>query len=186
MIIFCFLGIGFILLIINIIGLVVQGNLKNKGIDAAQSMLHISGLEIPNVQYIIELHRKDGYLLFRHQSRVNRLSLKKIKNIAVQTEREIEHIDKSLSKAIIGGALLGTVGAAIGSSHGHEKKTNLKNYLVISYSDDNEELKHIIMTHPKSAQDIVNSTGNTLVMKFANSLKKALPQSSNISTVREL
>ena len=59
-------------------------------------------------------------------------------------EREIVEVNKStIGRAVVGGLLLGEVGALVGtiSSAGTKKKEKLKAYVIINYKDSNGEIK---------------------------------------------
>ena len=67
------------------------------------------------------------------------LSEKKINDITVQTDMEISKQYVSSIGGSVGGALLfGPVGAVIGGRAKQKKSKNVTNYLIITYTDNNE------------------------------------------------
>ncbi|MBB6214112.1 hypothetical protein HNQ80_000181 [Anaerosolibacter carboniphilus] len=168
-------------LIAAIVGKIVA---KKSGLVVLKKLICIEGLDINNVEYIVELYNE--YLMFRHQERNVKLSLEKIENVALQSESEIINTNKGvLKRALVGGALLGPAGAVVGGMTGQNKVDKVyRNFLMISYRN-NDSLNHIILKRSESDKTISKTAVDFELKAFADKIKSKIPNLS-ISTTKEL
>ncbi len=78
-----------------------------------------------------------------------KLRYEQIKDVLLTTDKEIVEKSKSVAgRAILGGVLLGGVGAIFGgmSGIGNKKQTKVRNFVAINYKSDREdEIKSILL-----------------------------------------
>lgn len=167
----------FFFIILLIVVLVVKKDYAKKtGLITMKKMICLSGLDFEKVLYIVELHK--DHLLFRHQTYETRLSLDKVKNVALQSESEIVNINKGvIGRSLIGGAMFGGAGAIVGGMTGGNKQSKVyKNFLMISYLKK-DELEHIILKLEDSKKPVSKSSVNLELKLFADKIKSRIPRS---------
>lgn len=166
------------MLIILIIGLsafliftlIVQKDMKDKGILASIFLTNCSGLEIPNARYKINAY--NDRFEFVHDKRKSVLSYRQVENIAMTTELERLIQNKGVvGRSIVGGAIGGTTGAIVGGMTGQGKtKNQLWPYIVISYKDKDGKMNDIIFKGLRTS-----STENSVITSFYNKTQKIVP-----------
>lgn len=107
---------------------------KHKMIYA--TMPHVSGLPIPNgVRCDIALC-PDQYV-FTYKKLSYNLSFDKIIDVSIKSEKEIQqHYVSSIGGAVLGGALLGPLGAIVGGRAKKKKTVNRRTYLIFTYESE--------------------------------------------------
>ncbi len=101
----------------------------------------------------IVLNKSDGKVIFTSfDKRVVNLPFEKITNIALITEKEAKDAN-TLGRAVVGGVLLGSLGATIGAISSTQKKSIT--LLVINYVDHNKDIQTISMYNVPTRTDIL-------------------------------
>lgn len=124
---------------------------------------HTAGLPIAEDVYCKIFCFKDRVQINYNDIKFN-LNREKIKDACMKTDVEIQNqYVSSAGGAIAGGLLFGPVGALIGGRAKKKTVKNSKNYLIITYIDDNEQIKYL-------GFDVTNLQFK--VTKFINELNK--------------
>lgn len=125
---------------------------------------HVSGLpgfenkSSSGLMSVVELLRNDqtGFLTFRQGKQVIRLSYQQIVNIQYgTTQTQTTKSRSALGRGLVGGALLGPVGAIAGAASGLKGKTVTSYNLTIAISyhpKDNPEATNLIEIEPTLPQ----------------------------------
>ena len=123
-------------------------NSKNKNGEKFYYVSSFSGIEnFPKKMSLRLILGKDRFDIKTVSSNkeFRYLNYSQIKDVGIVTEKEIQEADKSVvGRAVVGGLLLGPLGAVVGgvSGVGKKQKTNHNIYLVINYiSSDSSEPK---------------------------------------------
>lgn len=119
---------------------------KNKEGNTSVNLAYMDGIDnyIQNLAVQLSLDDKIGCLVIRGRIGkvpVIKLQYNKIVTAAIVNEKEIIDKNKStVGRAVVGGVILGPLGAIIGgmSGIGNKQKKSLKSYLVINYNSENE------------------------------------------------
>lgn len=155
---------------------------KNKDKKEISSGLLIfkDGINIISKESLTEItfYKDTRYLSIDNKFSKNKdikLSLDKIIDLNFYTENEkIEKDKSSLGRAVVGGALLGPVGAVIGgvSGVGTKTKSKINNFTDITYKTDSNEINIL---------KFQVGDGNFKIFKFIESLKKEINTKVNIN-----
>jgi len=125
---------------------------------------HFEGLPFVNKGEIIALHYLDTSLSVQlNKKEVLNIHYQNIKDAQVMIE--IEQKDKSvIGSALVGGILLGGVGATIGAIAG-TGKTKKNNYFLKIIYQENEELKELYFKGAFNSENICNIAKKQIVEK---------------------
>lgn len=123
---------------------------KNKSGNRSVNLSFIDGIESYSKGIAVELSMDDKDKCLTIKSRafkdkpVIKLKYEQIVAVNVVTEKEIIESDKSVvGRAVVGGVLLGPLGAIVGgmSGIGNKTKSNTHYFMVINYKSNAEETK---------------------------------------------
>lgn len=123
---------------------------KNKAGNRSVNLAFIDGIESYSKGVAVELSMDDKEQCLTMRARVFKdkpiikLKYEQIVAANVVTEKEIIESDKSVvGRAIVGGVLLGHLGAIVGgmSGIGNKTKANTHYFMVINYESNTEETK---------------------------------------------
>ena len=109
---------------------------------------HVNGLPLPeNTQCEIRSYANKYEFISGTTNIV--LPREKVTDMCIKTDEEIENqIVSSIGGAIVGGALFGTLGAAIGGRAKTKQVKTVTNYLIITYLKNENELTYICFEIP--------------------------------------
>ncbi|MBY6797074.1 hypothetical protein HYH85_12510 [Clostridium botulinum] len=153
---------------------------KNKEISPI-NLTYIDGIDryIKNTAVSLNLDDEKGCLVIKASKNncpVVNINFNKLVTIDIIHEKDIIETNKnSVGRAMVGGVLLGSLGAVIGgiSGVGTKKSSKLRTFLVINYKSKDEEIKVISF-------EIENITMN--MPKFINKLRENI-SSDNIEEI---
>lgn len=118
-----------------------EEKVKKSGITSTSK--HISGLPIAENIVCIITSYSDKITITSNGATFN-LEKKKITDVSIKTETEIQEQYVSSAGGAVGGAMLfGALGAVVGGRAKKKKTKTVNKYLIISYMSD-EELKFIV------------------------------------------
>lgn len=156
------LAIGFIFLIKS------TGKLKRRMRDLkAETFLvaeHADGLPIPQKTMAYIFPCPDRLVIESKKGKFE-IPNERITKYAKLTEQDIKHIDKSvIGRAVVGGVLLGGLGAIVGgmSGIGSKTKTKTREYFVINFTDKNGETAAISFESNLNIDHFVSKFSETL------------------------
>ncbi|ENJ9655983.1 hypothetical protein FDB88_18865 [Clostridium sporogenes] len=143
---------------------------KNKEISPI-NLTYLDGIDryIKNTAVSLNLDDKKGCLVIKASKDnypVVNINFEKLVAVDIIHEKDIIETNKnSIGRAVVGGVLLGQLGAIIGgmSGIGSKQSSKLKTFLVINYKSKDEEIKVISF-------EIENITLN--MPKFINKLRE--------------
>ena len=155
--------------------LVVQKDMKNKGILASITLTNYMGLEIPNGLYKINAY--ENRFEFVHDKRRSVLPYERVENIAMTTD--VERLIKNkgvVGRSIVGGAIGGATGAIVGGMTGQNKtKNQLWPYIVITYKDKDGKMADIIFKGSR-----ISEMENSIITSFYKKIKKIVPNKESV------
>ncbi|KQX69242.1 hypothetical protein ASD40_01710 [Paenibacillus sp. Root444D2] len=148
---------------------------KELGADAQMFCHHVEGLPVTE-NALVSLFSLNDRLHIEFSGNKFELYSDKIITVKALTETEILEVSKStIGRAVVGGILLGGLGAIVGGISGvgtKKKKGKTNNYLVINY-------------HNKDSVPSVISFKNNMnyfaLQKFANTVNKQIIQLNNVN-----
>jgi len=154
-----------------------MGLFSKKDKNSVCKFSHLDGLSNVKKDFTVKVTQNDELQQLEFEQvlpKTDPLFLKyfQVCKVGIVTEKEIEERDKSVvGRAVIGGLLLGPIGAVVGgtSGVGTKKETKIKNCLVINYHPTNDinEIKVILL-------EIVGAT------MHLSAFIKALKEKANI------
>ena len=159
------------LIIIPIIVLVIVGikkankkkkaqkaELQQSGLLLYMAFDHVNGLPIPE-NFSCEIKSYQDRLDFKAGTTNIKLPREKITDMCIKTDTEIQNQTvSSVGGAIAGGVMFGTLGAIIGGRVKTKKVKTTTQYLIITYTGEQGDLKYIgfdIKNNPPSAAKLV-------------------------------
>lgn len=135
-----------------------QSALKAQGMSISTAFHHVNGLPIAENLLCNVLSYPDRIEFKSGTSSIN-LAREKITDMCIKTDVEIQNqAVSSVGGAIAGGALFGPLGAIIGGRAKTKKVKTTTQYLIITYTGEQGELKYIgfdITNNPPSATKLV-------------------------------
>lgn len=133
---------------------------------------YIDGLGIAQNTFC-KLYLFDDKLQINAGKQKFEIKLEKIRAAVVKNERELIEKSKSVvGRAVVGGVLLGGLGAVVGGMSGvgtKKKKGDLNHFLIINYTDSSGEL---------AAVTFVNNINLIKVNKFCDDINKSINETS--------
>ena len=122
---------------------------KNKEGNMAVNLTYIDGIESYNKGTAVALSINDENKSMEMKARVYKkppvyLQLEQITGVEVISEKDIIEKSKStVGRAVVGGVVLGPLGAIIGgmSGIGNKKKSETHYFMVVNYKSKDEEIK---------------------------------------------
>lgn len=136
------------------------GNKKQnfKDITVYTAFHHVNGLPIPE-NLLCEVFSYPDLIEFKAGSTNIKLARKKITDMCIKSDTEIQNqVVSSVGGAIAGGMMFGALGAIIGGRVKNKKVKTITQYLIITYTGEQGELKYIgfdIKNNPPSAVKLV-------------------------------
>jgi len=133
------LGTTLLIVFIGLVAWIISAGVKNSRELKARGI--IKNIMVKHVEGIPFVNSGDPILLCLYKDKVTigdkcTIPLQDIKNIAILTEKELVEKEKSvIGRAVVGGALLGPLGAVVGGMSGVKNKqvTKEKCFMVIDY-----------------------------------------------------
>lgn len=154
------------IMILVIVG-IVKANKKKKArkVELQQSGLlmytafdHVNGLPIAE-NLLCEIRSYKDRLEFKAGTTNIKLNREKITDMCIKTNTEIQkQAVSSVGGAVAGGVMFGALGAVIGGRAKNKKVKTTTQYLIITYTGEQGELKYIgfdIKNNPPSAAKLV-------------------------------
>lgn len=118
-------------------------NLKEEGLSIRTLLNHVNGLPIAE-NLPCEIFSFPNRLEFKAGTTQIKLDRSKITDMCVKTDVEIQNqVVSSIGGAIAGGVVFGPLGAIIGGRAKNKKTKTTNEYLIITYTGDQGELKYI-------------------------------------------
>lgn len=178
------LVIAAILIIAFLVFVFVSINSDTKQVNATASSLdskcewqylkHIDGLQIQK-DTLTDLYATRDKLVLDSKSGRFEIPNERIEKYAIISGRQITQVEKSVvGRAIVGGILLGGVGAIVGalSANGTKEKVGKEEYfLIINYIDKNGEtaaISFVFMSNPTLTSGLYNNKAEEFA-RIANS-----------------
>ncbi len=116
---------------------------KANGMSNHITFYHVNGLPITE-NMPCEISSYPDRIEFESGTTKISLSRQKITDMCVKTDTEIQQqAVSSIGGAIAGGVMFGPLGAIIGGRAKNKKVKTVTKYLIITYINDNEEIKYI-------------------------------------------
>lgn len=131
---------------------------KQSGLMVYTAFNHVNGLPIAE-NLSCEIKSYPDRLEFKAGTTNIKLSREKITDMCIKTDTEIQkQVVSSIGGAVGGAVLFGPLGAMIGGRAKNKKEKTVTQYLIITYTGEEGELKYIgfdIKTNPLSATKLV-------------------------------
>lgn len=131
---------------------------KNQGLSVYTAFHHVNGLPIAE-NLLCEVFSYPDRIEFKIGSTNIKLVREKITDMCLKLDTEIvNQAVSSIGGAIAGGVMFGTLGAIIGGRVKNKKIKTTTQYLIITYTGEQGELKYIgfdIKNNPPSAVKLV-------------------------------
>lgn len=135
-----------------------KAELQQSGLLQYSAFHHVNGLPIPE-NLLCEIRSYGDRLDFKAGTTNIKLPREKITDMCIKTDTEIQdQVVSSVGGAIAGGMMFGALGAIIGGRAKNKKMQTITQYLIITYTEEHEELKYIgfnIKNNPPSAVKLV-------------------------------
>lgn len=132
--------------------------LKQSGLLLHSFFHHVNGLPIPE-NTLCEIKSYKDCIDFKAGTTNIKLQREKITDMCIKTDTEIQkQTVSSVGGAIAGGVMFGPLGAMIGGRAKNKKVKTTTQYLIITYTGEQAELKYIgfdIKNNPLSATKFV-------------------------------
>lgn len=143
------LVILFICLILGLIGFTKSRNLKNRAntLEASMSVvgLHILGIQNTPAQTLTSLFLCPEKIVIEAKGAKFELPLERLNAAIAKTHTELVQQQKSVAgRALIGGVLLGPIGAIVGGMTGIGKKNKKGNYLILNFTSQTGETESMV------------------------------------------
>lgn len=133
-------------------------NLKNQGLSVYAAFHHVNGLPLAE-NLLCEVFSYPDRIKFKAGTTNIKLAREKITDMCLKFDTEIQNqAVSSIGGAIAGGVMFGTLGAIIGGRAKNKKVKTTTQYLIITYTGEQGELKYIgfdIKNNPPSAAKLV-------------------------------
>lgn len=133
-------------------------NLKNQGLSVCAAFHHVNGLPLAE-NLLCEVFSYPDRIEFKAGTTNIKLAREKITDMCLKFDTEIQNqAVSSIGGAIAGGVMFGTLGAIIGGRAKNKKVKTTTQYLIITYTGEQGELKYIgfdIKNNPPSAAKLV-------------------------------
>lgn len=133
-------------------------NLKNQGLSVYAAFHHVNGLPLAE-NLLCEVFSYPDRIEFKAGTTNIKLAREKITDMCLKFDTEIQNqAVSSIGGAIAGGVMFGTLGAIIGGRAKNKKVKTTTQYLIITYTGEQGELKYIgfdIKNNPPSAAKLV-------------------------------
>lgn len=133
-------------------------NLKNQGLSVYAAFHHVNGLPLAE-NLLCEVFSYPDRIEFKAGTTNIKLAREKITDMCLKFDTEIQNqAVSSIGGAIAGGVMFGTLGAIIGGRAKNKKVKTTTQYLIITYTGEQGELKYIgfdIKSNPPSAAKLV-------------------------------
>lgn len=150
------IGIGIIFLCMFLMVLLIRASIKRRKIIKAKKQelkdagvvnmgvfTHINGLNLAENTVCNVLSYSDRYEFKSGALQFNLLKSKVI-DVIIKTDTDIQkQYVSSIGGAVGGAVLFGPLGAMIGGRAKQKKSKTVSNYLIITYKDNNDEIKYI-------------------------------------------
>lgn len=135
-----------------------KAELQQSGLLVYTAFNHVNGLPIPE-NLLCEIRSYQDRLDFKAGTTNIKLPREKITDMCIKTDTEIQNqAVSSVGGAIAGGVMFGTLGAIIGGRTKNKKVKTTAQYLIITYTGEQGDLKYIgfdIKNNPPSAAKLV-------------------------------
>jgi len=133
-------------------------NLKNQGLSVYAAFHHVNGLPLAE-NLLCEVFSYPDRIEFKAGTTNIKLAREKITDMCLKFDTEIQNqAVSSIGGAMAGGVMFGTLGAIIGGRAKNKKVKTTTQYLIITYTGEQGELKYIgfdIKNNPPSAAKLV-------------------------------
>ncbi|MCI8949839.1 MAG: hypothetical protein HFG49_07310 [Lachnospiraceae bacterium] len=133
-------------------------SIRQSGILSYTAFHHVDGLQIPE-NTLCEIKSFSDRIEFKAGTTSIKLSREKITDMSIKTDVEIQkQTVSSVGGAIAGSVMFGTLGAIIGGRAKNKKVKTTTQYLIITYTGEQGDLKYIgfdIKNNPPSASKLV-------------------------------
>lgn len=133
-------------------------NLKNQGLSVYAAFHHVNGLPLAE-NLLCEVFSYPDRIEFKAGTTNIKLAREKITDMCLKFDTEIQNqAVSSIGGAIAGSVMFGTLGAIIGGRAKNKKVKTTTQYLIITYTGEQGELKYIgfdIKNNPPSAAKLV-------------------------------
>lgn len=147
-------GMVAILLISIAIAILVSVRSSNKNSDREHGIVarfrgkHITGLPVQRDQIVNLILIQDGLAISSRKFEA-KINLDQIKIATSMSQHEMATQQKSVAgRAVVGGVLLGPLGAVVGGMSGIGTKNKKGHFLVINYTNSSGELASIVLDSP--------------------------------------
>lgn len=131
---------------------------KNQGLSVYAAFHHVNGLPLAE-NLLCEVFSYPDRIEFKAGTTNIKLAREKITDMCLKFDTEIQNqAVSSIGGAIAGGVMFGTLGAIIGGRAKNKKVKTTTQYLIITYTGEQGELKYIgfdIKNNPPSAAKLV-------------------------------
>lgn len=138
--------------------------IKYLGANLCINVEHITGLPLAEGAYCF-IYLCNDKVIFERNETVYNLSINKITDIVIKTDKEIQKsYVSSIGGAVGGAALFGTLGAMIGGRAKEKTSTITNNYLIFTYDNDGN-VDHISF-------DVTNEPDGNEFVQFYQDIEK--------------
>lgn len=165
----------FVFIAVIIITIFINVSINRKREDKANGILfrvkgkHIHGLPL-QTGLLVEVTLESGFVLFNAPGLSARINLNQIRVAAAMSQSDFAKKQKSvIGRAVVGGILIGPVGAVVGGMSGIGDKDMKGGFLVINYINEVGELAAVVI--------------NVFVLASAVQVAQQLNHTANIGTV---
>ena len=144
---------------------------KQEGISR-YSVIHVGGLPAPeNCKAAVALSPTTLTINCGGSEYV--LNIEKIRNVDTQLDiNEIQYLESSFARGVIGAALFGSSGAIIGSAPRTKTKIKIKGYAIISYEDAQGEYKTFLLRDAAENMNICSRLVDDLRPRVSQQLNR--------------
>ncbi|OMF23476.1 hypothetical protein BK133_24095 [Paenibacillus sp. FSL H8-0548] len=142
---------------------------KSMGIHARVKGTHIYGLPVQNGT-LVELTVENGFVMFKAPNFSAKIDRHKIRVASAMTQSDFAKQEKSvIGRAVVGGLLVGPMGAVVGGMSGIGTKDKKGGFLVINYKNEVGELAAVVV--------------NVFVISSAMQVAQQINRTANVGTI---